>query len=343
MKDLLKRCRAMLLPGLIVGMVVAGNTPFRAQSPPARAAYGGQQASQADIDRLQNSVFALSGEVMSLRDRNPDLARELQYQLDGIREDVIYLKVKLRRFQQGRENAPSTADVSEVEARLNDVRGRMHGGPAATAGRRGEDSMAPPGSEPAPPASESAPRPQPASPRATATRSGGEVIVPVGTELDVRLQQTLSSGTSNVEDRFEATTVVPLMVEGVDAIPAGTLFRGVVSGVHKATRTERTGSLTLTFNQMTLRGRVVPIRATVTQVLESEGIAGEKEKIGIGAGAGAILGGILGGFKGALAGILIGGGGTVAATKGEDVTVPAGTILRVRLDQPVSVRAETAR
>jgi len=52
-------------------------------------------------------------------------------------------------------------------------------------------------------------------------------------------------------------------------------------------------------------------------------------------GVGAIIGGILGGFKGALAGILIGGGGTIAATEGKDVELPPGTVLRVRLDSPL--------
>ena len=79
------------------------------------------------------------------------------------------------------------------------------------------------------------------------------------------------------------------------------------------------------------------MRATVTQALESEGIRGEKAKIGIGAGAGAILGAILGGVKGAVAGILIGGGGSIIATEGKDVELPAGTVLRVRLDTPLSL------
>jgi hypothetical protein len=65
---------------------------------------------------------------------------------------------------------------------------------------------------------------------------------------------------------------------------------------------------------------------------------GEKERIGIGAGAGAILGAILGGAKGALAGILIGGGGTIAATEGTDVDLPQGTVLRVRMDSPLNLR-----
>jgi len=80
------------------------------------------------------------------------------------------------------------------------------------------------------------------------------------------------------------------------------------------------------------------MHATVQQALQSEGIKGEAGKIGAGAGVGAILGGIIGGAKGALLGILIGGGGTIAATEGKDVTLPAGTVLRVRLDQPLQVR-----
>jgi hypothetical protein len=107
--------------------------------------------------------------------------------------------------------------------------------------------------------------------------------------------------------------------------------------VNKATRTDRKGSLTVAFDQVTIKGRAHPMRATVTQALESEGIKGEAGKIGIGAGAGAILGAILGGAKGALAGILIGGGGTIAATEGKDVELPVGTTLRVRLDSPLAL------
>jgi hypothetical protein len=115
-------------------------------------------------------------------------------------------------------------------------------------------------------------------------------------------------------------------------------MRGVVSSVEKATRTQRKGSVTVAFDQITIRGRNYPMRGTVTQALESEGIKGETAKIGAGAGIGAVIGGIIGGVKGALLGVLIGGGGTIAATEGKDVTLPPGTILRVRLDQPPAVR-----
>ena len=162
--------------------------------------------------------------------------------------------------------------------------------------------------------------------------------VPVGTEIDVRLQQSLSSATAQVEDRFEATTLVDLTNGDRVIIPAGSVMRGVVSAVTKTTRTERKGSLTVAFDQVKINGRDYPIRGTVSQAIESEGIKGETTKIGAGAGVGAIIGGILGGAKGALAGILIGGGGTIAATEGKDVDVPAGTTLRVRMDSGLNLR-----
>jgi hypothetical protein len=81
------------------------------------------------------------------------------------------------------------------------------------------------------------------------------------------------------------------------------------------------------------------MRATVTQAIESEGIRGEAGRIGAGAGVGAIIGGIVGGVRGALLGVLIGGGGTMIATEGKDVTLPAGTVLRVRLDSPPEIPA----
>jgi hypothetical protein len=162
--------------------------------------------------------------------------------------------------------------------------------------------------------------------------------VPVGTEFDVRLQHALTSATAQVEDRFEATTMVDLMQGDRVIVPAGSPMRGVISSVNKAGRIERKGSLTVAFDQITVHGRTHPIRATVTQALESEGVRGETAKIGTGAGVGAIIGGILGGFKGALAGILIGGGGTIAATEGKDVELPPGTVLRVRLDSGLDLR-----
>src|SRR5205085_4327895 len=106
----------------------------------------------------------------------------------------------------------------------------------------------------------------------------------------------------------------------------------------EATRTNRTGKLTVSFDQVTVNGPDYPIRGTVTQAIESEGIKGEIGKAGAGAAVGGILGAVLGGAKGAVLGAVIGGGGTIAATEGKEVDLPQGTTLRVRLDSPVQIQ-----
>jgi hypothetical protein len=165
------------------------------------------------------------------------------------------------------------------------------------------------------------------------------VEVPAGTEIDVRLTNTLDSGTAQVEDRFEGTTLVDVNIDGRTVVPAGSVVRGVITSVERATRTNRTAKMTVSFDQITIKGRAYPLRGTVTQAIEGEGLRGEVGRIGTGAGVGAIIGGILGGFKGALAGILIGGGGTIAATEGKEVELPQGSVLRVRIDSPLQVAA----
>jgi hypothetical protein len=299
-----------LLGAVVLAAGVAA--PARAQS----------SVTSADIQRLQDVSYEASRDVAQARTRDAVLASQLQAELDDARDEVIYLKVKLRR------NEPmSRGEYNEVRDRIENIRSRARGDSAG-------GYTPPAGSR-----SESIPPPPP-PPAATSGRAQNPNEIPVGTEFDVRLQNPLSSKTAQVEDRFEATTMVDLLDErGRVLVPSGSVMRGVVSSVNKATRTDRKGSLTVAFDRVTINGRAHPIRATVTQALESEGIKGEAGKIGIGAGAGAILGAILGGAKGALAGILIGGGGTIAATEGKDVELPVGTTLRVRLDSPLTLSA----
>ena len=163
-------------------------------------------------------------------------------------------------------------------------------------------------------------------------------VIPSGQELDVRLNTTLSSKNATVEQRFDTTTVADLTQNGRVLIPAGSTVRGVVSAVDPADRIHRAGSLTLSFDELTVNGRTYPLRAMATNVFQSGGIRDEGTTAGIGAGAGAILGGVLGGVKGAIIGAIVGGGGAIAATNGTDIELPAGSIIRIRMDQPLTIR-----
>ncbi len=165
-------------------------------------------------------------------------------------------------------------------------------------------------------------------------------VVPVGQEIDVRLQEGLSSATATTEQRFTATTAVDLKQGDDVLVPAGSRVRGFVSAVQPAGRIDRSGSLTLAFDQIVVNGREYPMRGLATQVFESRGIREETGKVGTAGAVGAIVGGILGGLKGALLGAVVGGGGVIAATEGKDIELPAGAIIRVRLDTPVELKEE---
>src|SRR6188508_1043486 len=309
----------------------------------AAPAYAQQSSTvtQADVQRLQDNVYLADRDLSQLRSRDATRATQLGTELDDLRDEVVYLKVKLRK-----ERTLSRSEYADVRDRIDDLRSRARGESASPVSSSSSSSSTSasaavaPASRPASPAPVSA-APSSSSTSTTSTAStrttapAGTVEIPVGTEIDVRLQNALNSGTNQVEDRFEATTLVDVGVNSRVVIPAGSVMRGVVTQVEPATRTNRTARMTVSFDQVTVNGQAYAIRGTVSEAIEGSGIKGETARIGTGAGVGAVIGGLLGGFKGALAGILIGGGGTIAATEGKEVQLPQGTVLRVRLETPV--------
>ncbi len=303
-------------------LVVATLATLAAPAAAAQQQYSA--VTQADIQRLQDSVFLAERDITSLRDRDASRATRLSTELTDLKDEVVYLKVKLRK-----ERSLSRNEFADVRNRIDDVRTRaqsttpqLSNNTSGSTNRPGSNSASSDGTR---------------SSQSSSRTSRGAIEIPVGTEMDIRLSNGLNSGTAVVEDRFEGTTAADLLIDGRTVVPAGSLVRGVVSGVQSAGRVERKASMNLSFDQITINGRSYPLRATVTQAIEGEGIRADAGKAGAGAAVGAIIGGILGGVKGALAGVLIGGGGVVAATEGKEIDLPQGSVLRVRVDSPVEV------
>jgi hypothetical protein len=287
-----------------------------------------QQVSPADIQRLQDQAFQAATDVSRIRSTDSALASRLQDELDELRDEIVYLKVKLRK-----EGTVNRSEYADLRDRLQELRSRARGESAGTAPGAPSGGVSGGAGGGVTGGVVGVYEERRSDPQTSSTSA-----IPAGQEIDVRLERELSSDTAQVEDRFEATTVADLYRGNEVIIPAGSVMRGVVSSVNRASRTDRKGTLTVSFDQITVSNRTYPMRGTVTQALESQGIRGEAGRIGAGAGVGAIIGGILGGVRGALLGVLIGGGGTIAATEGKDVTLPPGTILRVRLEQPPAIR-----
>jgi TolA-binding protein len=257
----------------------------------------------ADIQRLRDNAYLVERDLATLSQRDTARAEPFQARLQDLQDEIIYLKVKQRK-----EGSVQRREYADVRDRLDDLRADM------------QTSLSP----------------RPAPQRAAVVPS--VIEVPVGTEMDVRMIDSLDSGKAMVEDRFETTTVADVLVGGRVAIPAGSVVRGIVTAVSPGTHTNRKARMTVSFDQVTVNGEAHPIRGTVTEAIEG-GIKGDVARTGAGAGAGAVIGALLGGGKGAILGAAIGGGGTLAATQGSEVRVPQGTVLRVRLDSPVQMNA----
>ena len=119
-----------LLGAVILAAGVAA--PARAQS----------SVTSADIQRLQDVSYEASRDIAQVRTRDAALASQLQAELDDARDEVIYLKVKLRR------NEPiSRGEYNDVRDRIENIRSRARGDSAGgytpPAGSRSESVPAP--------------------------------------------------------------------------------------------------------------------------------------------------------------------------------------------------------
>ena len=263
-----------------------------------------QAVTESDLGKLDVAAAEISQRVANLKVSDSTLAADVERSLALLKEDIVYLRVRLRR-----EGTLQRADYTEVRDRLETLRIKALGQKVTGQPVLNDDP-----------------------------RTGAEVwVVPVGTEMDVRLQTALSSATAKPEQRFEATTLVDLKLGGEVRIPAGTLVRGFVGSVRAAGRVQRQGSLTLAFDEILLPRGPSRLRASVKEALDGKA-SEDISRIGTGAAIGAIVGGLIGGGKGLLVGVLVGGGGTIAATDGSDVNLPIGTVLRLRIDAPLEIR-----
>jgi hypothetical protein len=262
-----------------------------------------EEAKPRDIQRLQEDLVNLDEELRQLNTDVPGL-EGFRARAEEIREETIYLKVKMRRHQKaGLEGTGvDRSEIANLRLMIDDLRDDIE------QTDRGE---------------------------------AREAHVPEGTEILVTLEEALSSKLSRMEDVFETSVYQPVRALDAIAIPAGTRARGTVRYAEAAQRPSRSGRLELDLDwleiehtRVDLKGRIVAISA------QSERGLGTEEKAGIGAVLGGVLGGILGGKKGVLTGVLLGGGGAIVATKGEEVELPAGTILTFRLEREIVVPRE---
>lgn len=163
-----------------------------------------------------------------------------------------------------------------------------------------------------------------------------ESTVPVGSKVDIRLRNALDSGAARIDQRFEAATTLDVAKDGRVLIPAVTPVRGFVSSVRASSSTNRTGSLTLSFDAMKIGDQTPRLRASVEQVFNGQA-SEASTRLGADASVAAALGRLPGGGQALLVGVRVAAGGSIESTEAADVRLPVGTVLRIRIDQAVQI------
>ena len=184
------------------------------------------------------------------------------------------------------------------------------------------------------------------SPQPLPVPASHSVTLPAGSTVPVRLNQTLDSASTQTGESFSGSLASDILVDGVVVLPQGTPVSGRVDAVQEAAHFKGNSLLTIELTSIDRKDDRLPI---TTESFSKEGNGRGKnsaEKIGGGAAVGAILGGIFGGGKGAAIGAAAGGGagaGVQGVTKGQQVQIPAESLVRFHLADAVTVRVNASQ
>jgi len=157
-------------------------------------------------------------------------------------------------------------------------------------------------------------------------------VIPVGTELQVRVNENLTSETAQPGDQFTASLVNSIEDEnGKIIFGRGAYISGRVISAKPSGRLSDSGELVLSINNIRSGSQSANVTVGPFTVKGDSHTGSNVGKIGGGAALGAIIGGIAGGGKGAAIGAGAGtaaGTGAAAATGKKNAKVDSETVLR---------------
>ena len=167
------------------------------------------------------------------------------------------------------------------------------------------------------------------------------VTLQTGTNLMVRLGETLSTDHNYTGDTFRGTLESPIIMDGFIIADKGSKVLGRVVNAQKAGRIEGVSDLNLVLTEInTTDGQRVRVDTSTYDKRGPTSTGEDTAKIAGGAALGAIIGGVAGGGKGAAIGAGAGGAagtGAVLVTRGKAAVLPTETRLTFRLASPVTI------
>jgi hypothetical protein len=171
--------------------------------------------------------------------------------------------------------------------------------------------------------------------------------LPSGTILNARMDQTVSTETSQVGEAITATLTTPILTQlGQTVVPVGAKLHGTITGLDDSDHPAERAVIRLDFNRLSWSGRNYPLTTELETAQLDVGDRSVMARRGTLAGAatGAVLGAILSGaelddiLKGAAVGA--GAGSVIGVVLNGDVeaALPAGSSISLRTTQPVTLR-----
>ena len=170
--------------------------------------------------------------------------------------------------------------------------------------------------------------------------NSGDVTLPAGQPLLVRMIDSVDSSKNHVGDIFHASLETDLNVNGTLVARRGSDVYGRLASADQGGKFSGKSELQLELTRLLIDGREYSLASSDYNLQGKSRGADSAKKVGGGAIVGAIIGGIAGGGKGAAIGAAAGGGagaGVQVLTKGQQVKVPSETLLEFRLQQPATV------
>jgi len=176
----------------------------------------------------------------------------------------------------------------------------------------------------------------------TQANTASDVTIPAGTAVSVRTNEAVDSRTASEGQAYSAMVVDDVKgSSGEILVPKNSDAQLIIRKVDTG-GTTGSPELTLDLNSVTVNGRRYMVSTADVSKKSNSGIGKNKRTatmVGGGAALGTLLGAIAGGGKGAVIGAIAGaaaGGTAQVLTKGKEVKVPAETVLKFQLDQPIT-------
>ena len=300
----------------------------------------GVQSRQISV-QASKGVVTLSGDVNSDVERNA--AANDAGAINGVKTVINNLQV-----QQAQAATPSPAPAPQPATAPKTVARAQKAAPEKKARhhRKGDQDEAMSSATMAnsmadtPPASAAQPQPTPTPQPPPPPPPPQKVTIPAGTQLSVRLNDSLDSEKNQVGDTFRGSLSSPIVIDGETVIPSGADVVGRVAAVQSAGRFAGSSLLTLELTSLSMNGKTYNVQ---TNQWSRQGKGEGKNtatKVGVGTVAGAVLGGLIGGGKGAAIGAASGAGagtGVAAAKKGEQIKLAPEAVLNFQTVNALTV------